>query len=80
MDSIIKDQVVDHLVNNSLINKSQQGFMKHKLCVTNLLEFFDKITLETDNNIPMNIIYLDFSKHLIRCQNTNWSKSYNLIV
>ena len=62
MDSIIKDQVVDHLVNNSLINKSQQGFMKHKLCVTNLLEFFDKITLETDNNIPMNIIYLDFSK------------------
>ena len=62
MESIIKDQVVDHLVNNSLLNKSQHGFMKHKSCVTNLLEFFEKITLESDNNIPMDIIYLDFSK------------------
>jgi len=36
--------------------------MKHKSCVTNLLEFFDKITLESDNNITKEIIYLDFSK------------------
>ena len=62
MESIIKDQVVDHLVNNSLLNKSQNGFMKHKSCATNLLEFMEKITLESDNNIPMDIIYLDFSE------------------
>ena len=62
MESIIKDQVVDHLVNNSLLNKSQHGFMKHKSCATNLLEFMEKITLESDSNIPMDIIYLDFSK------------------
>ena len=61
-ESIIKDQVVDHLVNNSLSNKSQHGFMKHRSCVTNLLKLFEKITLESDNNIPLDIIYLDFSK------------------
>ena len=62
MESIIKDQVVNHLVTNSLLNKTHHGFMKRKSCVTNLLEFFKKITLESDDNIPMDIIYLDFLK------------------
>ena len=36
--------------------------MKHKSCATNLLESMEKIMLESDNNIPMDVIYLDFSK------------------
>ena len=64
MESIIKDQIVNHLVTKSLLNNTytQHRFMKHNSCVTNLLEFFEKITLECDNNIPTDNIYLDFSK------------------
>ena len=48
MESIIKDQIVDHLTKNSLLNKSQHGFMKIESCVLNLMEFFEKVTFEID--------------------------------
>ena len=62
MEACMKDVIVEHLINNNLINNSQHGFMKHKSCTTNLLEFLEKVTLEMDTGNPMDIIYLDFAK------------------
>ena len=62
MESIIRDNVVDHLLLNQLIKSSQHGFMKHKSCTTNLLEFLENVTKMVDNGDPVDIIYLDFSK------------------
>lgn len=62
MESIMRDEIVEHLLNNSLINESQHGFLKNKSCATNLLEFLEAITSEADNGSPIDIIYLDFSK------------------
>jgi len=62
LESIIKDQIVEHLAVNNLIKATQHGFMKNKSTVTNLIEFFDKITSEVDAGTPMDLVYLDFSK------------------
>ena len=61
MESLLKDEIVDHLLNNELLKSSQHGFMKNKSTVTNLLEFFDKITEIYDNVEAADVIYLDFS-------------------
>ena len=62
MESIIRDEIVDHLSTAKLINGTQHGFMKNKSCATNLLEFLERITSEHDRGNATDIIYLDFSK------------------
>ena len=62
LESILKDDIMAHLDHNQLIKKSQHGFMKGKSCATNLLEFLDKITEDTDKEISTDVIYLDFAK------------------
>ena len=62
LESIIKDDIMDHLSRNQLIRKSQHGFMKGKSCATNLLEFLDKITEAADKGTPTDVVYLDFAK------------------
>ena len=62
METVIRDQINDHLTINYLIKPSQHGFMKNKSVTTNLLEFLEKITSITDEGLSADIIYLDFSK------------------
>ena len=62
MESIIRDEIIDHLTTNSLIKSSQHGFMKNKSCTSNLLEFMEIITQMVDDGDCADIIYLDFSK------------------
>ena len=45
-----------------LINGSQHGFTKGRSCLTNLLEFFEKVTDAIDKGKPFDCIYLDFAK------------------
>ena len=61
-ESCIRDEVVSHLVSNSLIKESQHGFMKNRSCTTNLLEFLERLTSEQEAGRPMDVVYLDFSK------------------
>ena len=62
LESLIKDIIVDHLDMHNLIKSSQHGFRKGRSCTTNLLDFLEKVIKNVDQNIPMDIIYLDFSK------------------
>ena len=62
MESILKDAMLTHLEKFSLIRKSQHGFTKGRSCLTNLLEFLDKVTAEVDEGDPVDVIYLDFAK------------------
>ena len=48
LESIIRDKIVDFLEANNLINYSQFGFRNRRSCLTNLLDFFDKITEDYD--------------------------------
>ena len=62
LESIIKDVIMAHLVRYELIRDSQHGFTKGRSCLTNLLEFFEEVTLNLDEGRPFDVIYLDFSK------------------
>ena len=62
MESILRDGITEHLTSNNLINNSQHGFMKNRSCLTNLLEFLEKVTDAVDQGFNMDIIYLDFAK------------------
>jgi hypothetical protein len=45
LESLIRDQIVCHLEDNSLILNSQHGFRKNRSCLTNLIEFFKLVLL-----------------------------------
>ena len=47
---------------NKLIYSSQYDFTKGKSCLTNLIEFCDRIFEWYDKGESLDIIYLDFSK------------------
>ena len=50
MESILRDRMMEHLVEKGLITKnSQPGFMGGRSCTTNLLEFFDEVTKAVDD-------------------------------
>ena len=45
-----------------LINPSQNGFLKARSCLTNVLCFFEEITKWVDEGSPVDVIHLDFQK------------------
>ena len=61
LESIIKDDIVNHLERKNLINLSQHGFMRGRSCTSNLLSFLERITLAVDDSEPVDIIFLDFA-------------------
>ena len=62
LESIIRDDLMNHLPRNDLLASSQHGFMPNKSCCTNLLEFFEKVTSVIDQGNPFDVIFLDFAK------------------
>ena len=61
MESILRDNIVDHLARNNLIKSTQHGFMAKHSCATKLLEFLE-VTKIYDEGDPLDIVYLDFAK------------------
>ena len=62
MESLLKDALMKHLLQNNIINASQHGFMKKKSCLTNLIEYLDVLTKLVDEGHSVDVVYLDFSK------------------
>jgi hypothetical protein len=64
IEGIIKDKLMDHLLNNKLINDSQHGFLPGRSCATNVdvVQFMDVVTKIIDKGNPADIFYLDFAK------------------
>ena len=62
MEIIFREQIVKHLEAYNLIKDSQHGFRKGRLCLTNLLYFYEDIHDKQDKKKPVNSIHLDFEK------------------
>ena len=62
MESVIRDEMVNHLDKHNLIRDSQHGFRKGYSCTTNLLTFLEDVTKEINNNHSVDTIYLDLAK------------------
>ena len=56
LERLIKDQLVDFLVKNKLINPSQHGFLKAGSCLTNMLCFLEDVTKWVDEGSPVDIV------------------------
>ena len=61
-ESILKDNIMQHLLDNNLIKDSQHGFMPGRSCTTNLVIFLDKLTDIIDKGKQADVFYLDFAK------------------
>ena len=57
----IKYHMVDFFVRHRLLNSPQQGFLKVRSCLTNMLCLFEEITKWIDEGSSINIA-LDFQK------------------
>ena len=62
MEKLVKESIVAHLNKRNLIRESQHGFMEGKSCLTNLLSFLETATSYNDDGLPVDVLYLDFSK------------------
>ena len=60
--TIMRDALVYYPENNHLILDSQHGFRKGRSCLTNLLEFLDRVTGCVDAGDSVDVIFLDFAK------------------
>ena len=62
LEKIIRDKLVKFLEDENIISDAQHGFRNKRSCLTNLLDFFQGIYDNWDNNTPSDVIYLDFQK------------------
>jgi hypothetical protein len=62
LESVIRDKMMQYLLNNNLISENQHGFMNNKSCCTNLLEFLERATKAVDDGEPFDVVFLDFAK------------------
>ena len=62
MESIIRKHLLQHLLENKLINQNQHGFIPGRSCLTNLLRALDMWTSAIEEGHPLDIAYMDFQK------------------
>ena len=62
MESILKDIIINHLEQDGLIRDTQHGFRASRSCLTNRLYFMEIVAKQVDKGLPVDVVYLDFSK------------------
>lgn len=61
-ESFVRRDLYSHLVDNNLLSKSQFGFCQGRSCVSQLLVTLRDWMEDIDNNIPVDVAYMDFRK------------------
>jgi len=62
MEQFILSALTGHVKDNQGFRPSQQGFMKDRSCLTNMISFYDKVTHLVDEGKAVDVVFLDFSK------------------
>ncbi|CAM4320898.1 unnamed protein product [Lepidochelys kempii] len=62
MEQVFKESILKNSEERKVIRNSQHGFTKGKSCLTNLIDFCDKITGSVDAVKAVDMLFLDFSK------------------
>ena len=62
LESVIREVMVNHMIECNLYSDCQHGFRKSRSCTTQLLQVMEDFTYLIDNSQPIDIIYLDFQK------------------
>jgi len=70
LESVIKDTIMAHFVNNNLFSTCQHGFRPEHSCVTQLLNVMEDWTEVMESGGSVDVIYLDFKKAFDRVPHT----------
>ena len=62
LESLIRDQIMAHLVDHNLLSNHQHGFRPKRSCNTQLLEALDDWSRDLECGNPVDSVYLDFQK------------------
>jgi ribonucleases P/MRP protein subunit RPP40 len=62
LESIIRDNIIEHLIQNNLVSNKQYGFFKGRSTVTQLIKILDKWTDYLENGGQVDVIYTDLEK------------------
>ena len=62
LESLIRDQIINHMEVNDLFANEQHGFVPKRDCMTNLLIAMEKWTQVIEDGGNIDIIYTDFAK------------------
>ncbi|NWW41559.1 LIN1 transcriptase, partial [Panurus biarmicus] len=62
MEQFILRVIMQHVQDGQGIRLSQHGFRRGRSCLTNLVSFYDQVTLLVDVGKAVDVVYLDFSK------------------
>ena len=62
LESLIRDQLVEHLIATGQLSKDQHGFGARRSCTTQLLEVLEEWTQILEDGDPVDALYLDFRK------------------
>ena len=62
METLIRNQLITHLLQNNLICREQHGFVPGRSCTTQLLDSLDTWTQILDAGGAVDVIYMDFRK------------------
>ena len=61
-EKIVREQLIEHLEANNLINDAQHGFRQQRSCLTQLLVHYDEILMKMEEGFQVDVIYCDFEK------------------
>lgn len=75
LESIIKDEVLQYLMTNNMISRSQHGFLPRRGTATQLLQTLNDWTAAFDNKDAVDVIYTDFSKAFDRVSHLKLSQT-----
>ena len=62
LEKIVRRHIMSYVMDNQLLSDHQHGFCDKRSCMTNLIEALEEITSLIDKGIPVDEIFLDFTK------------------